>query len=122
VADPILDKIRKLMALALHNPNVEEARSAAMKAVQLIAEHQFAVGRPAPAAPMPDLSGLDEMLRTMRKQQDEEFARARARTEREVERMRQQVEWNRRRESDAYRNAAHPRADGFDPNIDWMKG
>jgi hypothetical protein len=40
-----LDTVNKLMALALNNPNVEEARSAALKAVQMIREHKLVVAR-----------------------------------------------------------------------------
>jgi hypothetical protein len=40
-----LDTVNKLMALALNNPNVEEARSAALKAVQMIREHKLSVCR-----------------------------------------------------------------------------
>lgn len=45
MADP-LDLAKKLMALALNNPNEQEARSAALKAVQVIHEHKL-LDRPA---------------------------------------------------------------------------
>jgi hypothetical protein len=44
--DKVLDRIGKLMRLALNNPNREEAASAALKAIALMDEHkvQFATG------------------------------------------------------------------------------
>lgn len=75
-----LDKIRKLMALALRNPNEEEARSAALKAVRLISDHGFAIGRTAPAfatsrSPSPvepfERSVMAEMLRRSQEQIDQ---------------------------------------------------
>lgn len=39
-----LDLLRKLLALALHNPSEEEARSAAMAAVKLIEEKNITLG------------------------------------------------------------------------------
>jgi hypothetical protein len=52
-----LDTVNKLMALALNNPNAEEARSAALKAVQMIREHKLSVCRvtltQTPPAPNP---------------------------------------------------------------------
>lgn len=51
--DPRLDKIRKLIALATNNPNEEEARSAALKAIQLMVEHDVDITLPAVAAPSP---------------------------------------------------------------------
>lgn len=44
-----LDKIRKLKALALRNPNAEEARSAALKVCQLLDEHGVVLSLPARA-------------------------------------------------------------------------
>lgn len=41
--DPRLDKIRKLMALALDNPSEEESRSAALKAVRLMRDYDCVV-------------------------------------------------------------------------------
>lgn len=41
---PTIDIVKKLMELALHNPNPEEARSAAMKAIQLIDKFDLPVG------------------------------------------------------------------------------
>lgn len=43
MAEP-LEIIHKLIALALHNPNEEEARSAAYRAVEMIMEHQIPIG------------------------------------------------------------------------------
>lgn len=51
--DPRLDKIRKLMALALNNPNEEEARSAALKAVQMMTDLACTISLSQPAAPAP---------------------------------------------------------------------
>jgi hypothetical protein len=48
----MINKINKLMALALNNPSEEEARSAALKAVRLIAEHKAVVSLPAPKQPL----------------------------------------------------------------------
>lgn len=44
MADPV-DIVQKLMALALNNPNKEEARSAAYRAVAMLVEHQIPIGR-----------------------------------------------------------------------------
>lgn len=52
MADP-LDTVTKLIALALNNPNEEEARSAALKAVKMIRENGFTLMRPATVAPPP---------------------------------------------------------------------
>lgn len=40
-----IDIIQKLMALALNNPNEEEARSAAYRAVAMLVEHQVPIGK-----------------------------------------------------------------------------
>lgn len=58
------DIIRKLMALALNNPSLEEAQSAALKAVQLIEKHSIPVGDSIPlkdkrwVPPEPDFMDL----------------------------------------------------------------
>lgn len=39
-----IEKVRKLLALALNNPNVEEAMAAALMAAQLIEKNNFTVG------------------------------------------------------------------------------
>lgn len=44
MATPTIDIVKKLMELALHNPNEEEARSAAMQAIKLIDRHSLPVG------------------------------------------------------------------------------
>lgn len=44
MATPTIEIVKKLMELALHNPNPEEARSAAMKAIQLIDKFDLPVG------------------------------------------------------------------------------
>lgn len=49
----VLEKIRKLMALALNNPSGEEARSAALKAVQLLRDHDVVLALPAPGPRAP---------------------------------------------------------------------
>lgn len=60
-----LDKIRKLMALALNNPNAEEARSAALKAVQLIQAGGFVIASAQPrVSPLyPDLAAFQRAER-----------------------------------------------------------
>lgn len=40
-----IDKIQKLMALALNNPNEEESLRAAYRAVALLVEHQVPIGK-----------------------------------------------------------------------------
>lgn len=53
----ILDRIEKLVALALNNPNEEEARSAALKALQMMREHKATITMPRPQPaylPFPD--------------------------------------------------------------------
>lgn len=65
-----LDTVTKLMALALNNPNAEEARSAALKAVQMIHEHKLLVSRDARPSPVDehDLSQtLADLLNRKRK-------------------------------------------------------
>jgi hypothetical protein len=49
--DPRLDKIRKLMALALNNSNEEEARSAALKAVQMMTDLACTISLSQPQQP-----------------------------------------------------------------------
>lgn len=44
MATPTIDIVQKLMALALNNPNEEEARSAAMQAIRLIDKFSLPVG------------------------------------------------------------------------------
>lgn len=39
-----IDIVNKLVALALHNPNEEEARSAALQALRLMEKHQIPIG------------------------------------------------------------------------------
>lgn len=46
----VLDRIRKLIRLALNNPSAEEARSAALKALQLIDAHAVALSLPGAAS------------------------------------------------------------------------
>lgn len=41
---PPIEKVRKLLALALNNPNIEEAMAAALMAAQLIEKNNFTVG------------------------------------------------------------------------------
>lgn len=49
----ILDRLQKLIKLATANPNVEEARSAAMMAVKLMVGANVHVGFPEAASPPP---------------------------------------------------------------------
>lgn len=51
----ILDRILKLMRLSMNNPNVEEARSAAKKAIELMFEHEVLIQMPKTAAPPPQV-------------------------------------------------------------------
>lgn len=39
-----LDRIKKLVALAMNNPDIEESRSAALRAVAMIVEHNIPIG------------------------------------------------------------------------------
>lgn len=48
----VLDRVKKLMELALHNPNDTEARTAAMAAVRLIDQHKIEL-RTKAAPPVP---------------------------------------------------------------------
>lgn len=52
MSDTPRERVEKLMRLALKNPNVEEARSAAMKAVELIDRHKLLDAAP-PFVPTP---------------------------------------------------------------------
>lgn len=47
----VLDRVQKLLRLAANNPNEEEARTAAMQAVKLIANHKLAVTCAQPVTP-----------------------------------------------------------------------
>jgi hypothetical protein len=67
-----LDRVQKLLQLATKNPSVEEARSAAVKACELIVAHRLIVAvTPQPTAPTtfnaPDW--LAQMLRQRQQQQ-----------------------------------------------------
>jgi hypothetical protein len=72
----LLDRIRKLMALALKNPNHAEASSAALKAVALIDAHHVTllVAAPVdaettiPVLPKNDVYDLREFLRWYQQQ------------------------------------------------------
>jgi len=66
--DDVIEKIGKLMALALNNPNEEEARSAAMKAVRLIKESGLRLV-PAPQPDIQDASWIFERLQRDRERQ-----------------------------------------------------
>lgn len=79
----VLDKVQKLIALALNNPNDEEASSAAMKAVSLIVAANLSIGGQAANTPFdprrrkawkPD-SEFDEFWNDITKQSDEQFHR-----------------------------------------------
>jgi hypothetical protein len=75
--DPRLDRILKLLALATKNPNVEEARSAAVKCLELMVEHGVVITLPAPKVspaqpppPPPPPGGLTyDALRDLMRQQ-----------------------------------------------------
>lgn len=70
MADP-LETVNKLIALATNNPNAEEARSAAFKAVQLIKASGFTVERAGNAARAPRMPSVDEFVsEVVRQQQD----------------------------------------------------
>lgn len=68
-----LDRIEKMMRLALHNPNEEEARSAAMKCLQLMAEHNATITLPVSAQPkQASQSNVTyDMLRDLMRQQQQ---------------------------------------------------
>jgi dipeptidase len=51
--DPRLAKIQKLIALALSNPSAEEARSAALKAVQMMTDLECKISLPGAPAQAP---------------------------------------------------------------------
>jgi hypothetical protein len=75
MADP-LDTVQKLMALALNNPNAEEARSAALKAVQMIGAHGFRVERVATTpqpVPMPPANYWQDMQQRMAEQARQQY-------------------------------------------------
>lgn len=87
--DPRLVKVQKLIALATKNPNAEEARSAAEKAIRLMVEHNMTIGLPQPvppSAPLPPLgygfaqqsyqnTSLDDLLRRQAYQYAQNAAR-----------------------------------------------
>lgn len=70
MADTI-DQIRKLLALALNNPNEEEARSAAMQAARLIEKHNVTMGGQAVTIPtrewQPPDTSVEDLLRAASK-------------------------------------------------------
>jgi protein required for attachment to host cells len=51
-----IDIIHKLMALAMNNPNEEEARSAAYRAVAMLTEHEIPIGGKTTAAKTPAMT------------------------------------------------------------------
>lgn len=92
VAD-VLDRVEKLMRLALHNPNQEEARSAALKCLQLMDAHRVIITlheAPRPAPPPPPISPVrgpsDDALRENKRRADEYVRQARAKQAEEARR------------------------------------
>jgi hypothetical protein len=61
-----LDTVKKLMALALNNPNAEEARSAALKAVQMIRAHGIILQLHQVPAPTLTQASLADAMRQAR--------------------------------------------------------
>lgn len=61
--------IEKLMRLALNNPNDEEARSAAMKCLRLMAEHNATITLPQPMPTSSQSNLTYDMLRDLMNQQ-----------------------------------------------------
>jgi hypothetical protein len=55
----VIEKIRKLLALALSNPNEEEARSAAMKAAEMIRDNNITLGGITVTQPVRNWQGPD---------------------------------------------------------------
>jgi uncharacterized protein DUF2786 len=73
--DPRLDRILKLIRLATNNPSDEEARAAALKAVQLMVEHRVFLSLEAPpAAPIPPPrapQSYEDYMRDLQRQQQD---------------------------------------------------
>lgn len=69
-----IEKIRKLLALALSNPNEEEARSAAMKAAEMIRDNNITLGGITVTQPVKNWQGpdveFDEILRATERRPD----------------------------------------------------
>lgn len=65
----VLDRVKKLMELALHNPNEQEARTAAMAAVRLIDQHKIELR--AKAAPKPPINPYDSLKDLVRQAQEQ---------------------------------------------------
>lgn len=57
-----IDKVRKLLALALNNSNIEEASAAALMAARLIEQHGFSVGGERVTMPQPEWSQPDSTI------------------------------------------------------------
>src|SRR5437016_6280376 len=53
----VIDRVQKLIALALNNPNAEESRSAALAAVRMIDEHKLFTHQPTAASRFPPQPG-----------------------------------------------------------------
>ena len=90
--DPRIERVMKLVRLALHNPNEEEARSAALKALTLMNEHRMVLSLPQ-TPPTPSMRApTPEWMNTMRQQQ-EAMDRARREQERRYREAAQSSDW-----------------------------
>ena len=68
-----IDKLKKLLALALHNSNVEEARSAALQACKVIQDNNLTIGGETVTIPVknwdaPNQAEIDSMMSALEHQ------------------------------------------------------